>query len=63
LLGGIFGPEDELMKLVNVSNNVYGIGPRLRELKGSMSMNESKKINLTIKRHLLEGIRRKNSQI
>ena len=63
LLGGIFGPEDELMKLVNVSNNVYGIGPRLRELKGSMSMNESKKINLTIKRHLIEGIRRKNSQI
>ena len=63
LLGGIFGPEDEFMKLVNVSNNVYGIGPRLRELKGSMSMTESKKINLTIKRHLLEGIRRKNSQI
>lgn len=63
LLGGIFGPEDELMRLVNVSNNVYGIGPRLRELGGTSSMNESTKIDLRIKKHLLEGIRRKNSQI
>jgi hypothetical protein len=61
LLGGIFGPEDELMRLVNVSNNVYGIGPRVRELGGTSSMNESKKINLTIKKHLLENIRQKNS--
>lgn len=63
LLGGIFGPEDELMRLVNVSNNVYGIGTRLRELKRTSSMNESRKIERTIKNHLLEGIRRKNSQI
>lgn len=63
LLGGIFGPEDELMRLVNVSNNPYGIGSRLRELEASMRMNESTKIDLRIKKHLLEGIRRKNSQI
>lgn len=63
LLGGIFGPEDELMKLVNVRNNVYGIGTRLRELGSTSSMNESTKIDLRIKKHLLEGIRRKNSQI
>jgi len=63
LLGGIFGPEDELMRLVNVSNNVYGIGTRVRELKSTSSMNESKRIDYTIKNHLLENIRNKNSQL
>jgi hypothetical protein len=63
LLGGIFGPEDELMRLVNVSNNIYGIAPRIRELKSSVSMNESKRIDSTIKKHLLESIRTKNSLI
>jgi hypothetical protein len=63
LLGGIFGPEDELMRLVNVSNNIYGIAPRIRELKSSASMNESKRIDSKIKKHLLESIRNKNSRI
>lgn len=60
MLGGIFGSEDELMKLVNISNNEYGIGKRVRELQ-SGPIQESKKIDQTIKKHLLENIRLKNS--
>jgi hypothetical protein len=60
MLGGIFGPEDELEKLVNIVNNPFGISKRLRELR---SVNESKNIDSTIKKHLLESIRTKNSRI
>jgi hypothetical protein len=60
MLGGIFGPEDELEKLVNIVNNPFGISKRLRELG---SVNESKNIDSTIKKHLLESIRTKNSRI
>lgn len=60
MLGGIFGPEDELEKLVNLGNNPFFIGKRLRELG---SVNESRRIDSTIKKHLLESIRTKNSRI
>jgi hypothetical protein len=60
MLGGIFGPEDELEKLVTLVNNPFGISKRLRELG---SVNESKNIDSTIKKHLLESIRIKNSRI
>lgn len=69
LLGGIFGPEDELETLTNAGNNIFGIRDTLQKIKGSYSTqpkaatNESKKIDLRIRKHLIEGIRRKNSQI
>ena len=60
MLGGIFGPEDELEKLVTLVNNPFGISKRLRELG---TVNESRRIDSTIKKHLLESIRTKNSRI
>ena len=48
------------MKLVNNNNNEYGIGKRVLQLQ-SGPIQESKNMNTTIKKHLLENIRQKNS--
>jgi hypothetical protein len=55
---GLFGPEDELQKLYN-SNQRFGIGREVAQLERN-NLNES--VDSVIKTHLLENIRRKNSQ-
>lgn len=62
LMGGILGQQDELMSLLTPEAGKFGIGSRVRELEASL--NESKKpknIDNTIRKHLLENIRHKNS--
>jgi hypothetical protein len=69
MLGGIFGPEDDLITLRNLPSADFGIGDRVSELKGrrtvkqNTTLTESRRIDSTIKKHLLESIRTKNSRI
>lgn len=59
---GMFGPEDELMTLVR-DRGRFGIQQELQQMERNIDINESVKLSETIKSHLLENIRMKNSKI